>query len=141
VPETEQKAMVERLSPASASRVRRGRTSGQSLSVLPCVEAPLSPFVARAEAPPPCEYVRIKSALGVRCSTLLTCVRPEDTHQSTSACVNQLEGLAVARPWGFESPLTSPPPSSSAQHRRELEHADRAADRHDVHLVCHACLH
>ena len=42
----------------------------------------------------------------VRCSTLLPTIRPQDTRQFASAQqINQLEGLAVARSWGFESPL------------------------------------
>ena len=42
----------------------------------------------------------------VRSSTLLTDFRPQDTRQFASAQqINQLEGLAVARSWGFESPL------------------------------------
>ena len=41
-----------------------------------------------------------------RLSTLLLNIRPLDTRQFTSAQrINQLEGLAVAIPWGFESPL------------------------------------
>jgi hypothetical protein len=39
-------------------------------------------------------------------STLLPTIRLQDTRQCTSAQqINQLEGLAVARSWGFESPL------------------------------------
>jgi hypothetical protein len=39
-------------------------------------------------------------------STLLPTIRLQDTRQFTSAQqINQLEGLAVAIPWGFESPL------------------------------------
>jgi hypothetical protein len=42
----------------------------------------------------------------VRLSTLLPTIRLQDTRQFTSAQqINQLEGLAVAIPWGFESPL------------------------------------
>ena len=42
----------------------------------------------------------------VRLSTLLRNIRPQDTLQFTRARdFNQLDGLAVAIPWGFESPL------------------------------------
>jgi hypothetical protein len=42
----------------------------------------------------------------VRLSTLLRNIRPQDTLQFTRGRdFNQLEGLAVAIPWGFESPL------------------------------------
>jgi len=42
----------------------------------------------------------------VRCSTLLPNIRQQDARQFASAQqINQLEGLAVAIPWGFESPL------------------------------------
>ena len=47
-----------------------------------------------------------KVVAGVRSSTLLLNIRPQDTRQFTSAQrFDQLEGLAVAIPWGFESPL------------------------------------
>ena len=42
----------------------------------------------------------------LRCSTPLLTIRPQDARQFTSAQhFDQLEGLAVAIPWGFESPL------------------------------------
>ena len=42
----------------------------------------------------------------VRCSALLPNIRPQKTRQIPSAQqINQLEGLAVAIPWGFESPF------------------------------------
>jgi len=42
----------------------------------------------------------------VRLSTLLLNIRPWDARQFTCAQqILQLEGLAVAIPWGFESPL------------------------------------
>jgi hypothetical protein len=41
-----------------------------------------------------------------RCSTLLTTIRPQNARQSAPAQqIIQLEGLAVAIPWGFESPF------------------------------------
>ena len=47
-----------------------------------------------------------KVGTGVRCSALLPNIRSEGTCQFASAQqINQLEGLAVAIPWGFESPL------------------------------------
>ena len=47
-----------------------------------------------------------KIGTGVRCSALLPNIRSEGTRQFASAQqINQLEGLAVAIPWGFESPL------------------------------------
>ena len=47
-----------------------------------------------------------KVVAGVRCSTLLPNIRPQETRQFASAQqIDQLEGLAVAIPWGFESPL------------------------------------
>ena len=47
-----------------------------------------------------------KVVAGVRCSTLLPTIRPQSTRQFASAQqIDQLEGLAVAIPWGFESPL------------------------------------
>ena len=51
-----------------------------------------------------------KVVTGVRSSTLLPNIRTQDTRQCTSAQqINQLEGLAVARSWGFESPLRTTP--------------------------------
>jgi len=42
----------------------------------------------------------------VRYSTLLPNIRPQGARQFTSAQqIRQLEGLAVAIPWGFESPF------------------------------------
>ena len=42
----------------------------------------------------------------VRLSTLLPNIRSQDARQFISAQqIDQLEGLAVAIPWGFESPL------------------------------------
>ena len=42
-----------------------------------------------------------KVVAGVRCSTLLPNIRPQDPRQFASAQqINQLEGLAVAIPWG-----------------------------------------
>ena len=56
---------------------------------------------------------------GVRCRTLLPNVRPQDTRQFTSAQhFHQLEGLAIAIPWGFESPL--PHQTLLAKHVSEL---------------------
>jgi hypothetical protein len=47
-----------------------------------------------------------KVVVCVRLSTLLLNIRPLDTRQVTSEQqINQLEGLAVAIPWGFESPF------------------------------------
>src|SRR5687767_15847649 len=46
----------------------------------------------------------------LRCSTPLLTIRPQDARQFTSAQhFDQLEGLAVAIPWGFESPLPHQP--------------------------------
>jgi hypothetical protein len=43
---------------------------------------------------------------GARCSTRLPNIRPQDVRQFTSSQqIGQLEGLAVAIPWGFESPF------------------------------------
>src|SRR5262245_9448017 len=57
-----------------------------------------------------CESVRIKFVAGVRYATLLPEIRPHDTRQFASPRdFHQLEGLAVARPWGFESPLPHQP--------------------------------
>jgi len=53
-----------------------------------------------------CEFGATKVVAGVRSSTLLPNIRPQKTRQFASAPqINQLEGLAVARPWGFVSPL------------------------------------
>ena len=42
----------------------------------------------------------------VRCSTLLPDIRAQDARQSAPAQqIDQLEGLAVAIPWGSESPF------------------------------------
>jgi hypothetical protein len=47
-----------------------------------------------------------KVVAGVRYSTLVPNVRPQVTREFASAQqMNQFEGLAVAIPWGFESPL------------------------------------
>ncbi len=47
-----------------------------------------------------------KVVAGVRFSAILPTICPQNTSQFTSAQqVNQFERLAVARPWGFESPL------------------------------------
>ena len=47
-----------------------------------------------------------KVVAGVRTSTFLPIIRPQDTRQIASAQhLPQFEGLAVAIPWGFESPL------------------------------------
>jgi len=45
-----------------------------------------------------------KVVAGVRSSTLVLDIRPQDTRQFTSAQRFD-QGLAVAIPWGFESPL------------------------------------
>src|SRR5512138_3065806 len=62
-------------------------------------------------------HVRIcanKVVACVRCSTLLPTIRLQDTRQFTSAQqISQLEGLAVAIPWGFESPLPHFTPARS----------------------------
>jgi hypothetical protein len=51
-----------------------------------------------------------KVVAGVRWSTLPPNIRHQDTRQITSAGdFNQLEGLAVAIPWGFEPPLPHQP--------------------------------
>jgi hypothetical protein len=50
-----------------------------------------------------CECVRKKSSLAFG---LAPSIRQQDTRQFTSAQqIDQFEGLAVAIPWGFESPL------------------------------------
>ena len=50
-----------------------------------------------------------KVVAGGRFSTLVLNIRPQDTRQFTSAQrFDQLEGLAVAIPWGFESPPSAP---------------------------------
>src|SRR6185503_12100181 len=60
----------------------------------------------------------------VRLSTLLRNIRPQDTLQFTRARdFNQLEGLAVAIPWGFESPL----PHHSTRLPARLRRAERLA--------------
>ena len=42
----------------------------------------------------------------VSCGTLLPSIRAQDARRFAAAQqINQLEGLAVAIPWGFESPL------------------------------------
>ena len=47
-----------------------------------------------------------KVVAGVRCGTLLPNIRPQDTRQfATAQQICQLEGLAVAIPWEFASPL------------------------------------
>jgi hypothetical protein len=47
-----------------------------------------------------------KVGAGVRLSTLPPNIRPQDTRQFGSGKqINQLEGLALARPWGIESPI------------------------------------
>jgi hypothetical protein len=47
-----------------------------------------------------------KVVAGVHFSALLLTIGPQDTHPFTSARqIAQLEGLAVAIPWGFESPF------------------------------------
>jgi len=47
-----------------------------------------------------------KSLACVRYSTLLPNIRLQNTRRFTSAPpINPFEGLAVARSWGFESPL------------------------------------
>jgi hypothetical protein len=49
-----------------------------------------------------------KVVAGVRWSRLQFRIRPQDTRQCASAQqINQLEGLAVAIPWGFESSFRS----------------------------------
>ena len=46
-----------------------------------------------------------KVVAGVRCSTLLPNIRPQETRQFASAQqIDQLEGLAVTIPWGFDPP-------------------------------------
>ncbi len=72
-----------------------------------------------------------KVVAGVRCSTLLPNIRPQDTRQFASAQqINQLEGLAVAIPWGFESPLP---------HQTSLAcQAERASSRQASSEVCRA---
>ena len=60
-----------------------------------------------------------KVVADVRCNTDLPDIRPQDTCQFTSAQeINQLEGLAVAIPWGFESPLPHHSIRLSARPRR-----------------------
>ena len=64
-------------------------------------------------------HVRIcanKVVAGVRCSALLPNIRSEDTRRFASALqINQFEGLAVAIPWGFESPLPHQPSLASGR--------------------------
>ena len=51
-----------------------------------------------------CESVRKKSSLACAAAHASAGLRPQDPHQFTSAQrIDQLEGLAVATPWGFES--------------------------------------
>ena len=67
-----------------------------------------------SDGPTHLRHVRMcanKVVAGVRWSALLPNIRSEDTRQFASAQqIKQLEGLAVAIPWGFESPLTRPSP-------------------------------
>jgi hypothetical protein len=47
-----------------------------------------------------------KVVAGVRCSSPQLRIRSPDPHESTGAYrIRQFEGLPVAIPWGFESPL------------------------------------
>ena len=65
---------------------------------------------------------------GVRSSTLLLNIGQQDARQFASAQqINQLEGLAVAIPWGFESPL--PHQTSLAWHASELRLGRQASLR------------
>jgi hypothetical protein len=60
----------------------------------------------------------------VRHSTLLLNIGPQDTCQFTSAPqINQLEGLAVAIPWGFESPLPHQPSLTRCNRERMIKAA------------------
>ena len=69
--------------------------------------------MAGAAAPAAAGRVRIRTnkvVAGVCVSTLLLKIRLQDARQFTSEQVfNQLEGLALARAWGFESPLPHQP--------------------------------
>ena len=71
--------------------------------------------------------VRICANKVVAClgwSTLLPTIRLQDTREFTSAQqIDQLEGLAVAIPWGFESPL----PHHSTRLPARLRRAERLA--------------
>jgi hypothetical protein len=53
-----------------------------------------------------CELVRIKVGARVRCGTPLRTIRFASPHQIISAQhFDKLEGLALARAWGSESPF------------------------------------
>jgi hypothetical protein len=68
-----------------------------------------------------------KIGTGVRVSTLLLNIRPVNMRQFASAReFDQLEGLAVAIPWGFESPLPHHPrkgPGQTAQFSSNIRQA------------------
>jgi hypothetical protein len=101
---------------SSISRVAAGRASGfvqvaqglpDLLHIAPCrpkaASATIYGMFIRARCVRICAN---KVVAGVRVSTPLPNIRQQDTRQFASAQqIDQLEGLAVARPWGFESPL------------------------------------
>ena len=99
-------ALARKRSPPTAMRRRPQQSLGEDSHALcrPKAERPRSTGMLIGAS---CVRIRTNKVVAcVRCHPLLPTIRPQDARQSIPAQqISQLEGLAVAIPWGFESPL------------------------------------